>query len=121
MESDFELQYGNFAVYLPDNLELSSDDEYLRDVNLDELETAAASSVSSTIDQHILQEILQQSAIENIPKPEMPCTPSPANKRFKSVSKEQMDELFDARQSNATKKNTIWGMRIFQGIYMQVP
>lgn len=38
-----------------------------------------------------------------------------AHKRFKSVSRDQQQKLESANQSSSTKKNTAWGVRIFQG------
>lgn len=39
---------------------------------------------------------------------------APQRKRFRVVSEEELDQLFDARHSNSTKKNTLWGLKLFQ-------
>jgi hypothetical protein len=36
-------------------------------------------------------------------------------KRFKPTSTDEMEKLFEARQAPNTKRNTLWGMKIFQG------
>lgn len=41
----------------------------------------------------------------------------PPNKRFKPTISKDMDELFEARQAPNTKRNTLWGLKIFQGTY----
>ncbi|XP_021340959.1 uncharacterized protein LOC110441960 isoform X2 [Mizuhopecten yessoensis] len=38
----------------------------------------------------------------------------PRPKRFKVASNEELSELFDARHTKSTKRNTAWGMKIFQ-------
>lgn len=67
---------------------------------------------SILMDKAKLDEIMREPALQDLGPPEIPSEPE--QKWFKSVSKEQMDRLFEARQAPATK-NTIWGMKIFQG------
>lgn len=42
----------------------------------------------------------------------------PPKKRFKPTTSKDMDELFEARQAPNTKRNTLWGLKIFQGTYI---
>lgn len=42
----------------------------------------------------------------------------PPKKRFKPTISKDMDELFEARQAPNTKRNTLWGLKIFQGTYI---
>ncbi|XP_060083742.1 uncharacterized protein LOC132562993 [Ylistrum balloti] len=44
----------------------------------------------------------------------------PRPKRFKVASEEELDELFDARHAISTKKNTAWGMKLFQDWNIEV-
>ena len=44
--------------------------------------------------------------------------PEPIEPRFKSVSEEEMVVLEEVNQSTATKKNTKWGIKLFQGIFI---
>ena len=39
-----------------------------------------------------------------------------SEKRFHKASDDELQVLFDSRQSKSTKKNTTWGIKIFQGI-----
>ncbi|KAJ8311587.1 hypothetical protein KUTeg_010942 [Tegillarca granosa] len=93
----------------------SSDDELLSTDNSDELDNAQTSSIGC--ESQKLDERLRQPASEK-PTLEVPgtavSTSEPVQKRFKTVSKEEMERLFVARQAPTTKKNTIWGMKIFQ-------
>lgn len=41
--------------------------------------------------------------------------PPPQTKRFKETTEEEIQKLFEARQTNSTKKNTTWGCKMFQG------
>lgn len=44
--------------------------------------------------------------------------PPPPTKRFKETTEEEIQKLFEARQTNSTKKNTTWGCKMFQGKYI---
>jgi hypothetical protein len=46
--------------------------------------------------------------------------PGPSEKRFKSVSETDINDLKDKRQSEATKRNTKWGLKLFQGMFTQI-
>jgi hypothetical protein len=37
--------------------------------------------------------------------------------RFRRMSVEEMDELTNSAQSTSTKKNTQWGLKIFEGMH----
>lgn len=52
-------------------------------------------------------------AYPELPQPETPMVDK--NKRFKNVTEEQLKNYHDSHQSSSTKKNTVWGMKIFQG------
>jgi hypothetical protein len=43
---------------------------------------------------------------------------APDKKRFKTVSDTELQELQERRQSKATKFNTKWGIKLFQGKFM---
>ncbi|KAJ8321109.1 hypothetical protein KUTeg_002696 [Tegillarca granosa] len=108
MEDRNHVDFGNFTLYPPDLWEMnSSDDEFLQHTN---------SSIEC--DTQKLDECLKQPALD-IPPPELPATVStsePLQKRFKTVSKQEQERLFEARQAPTTKKNTLWGMKIFQAL-----
>ncbi|KAJ8303660.1 hypothetical protein KUTeg_018770 [Tegillarca granosa] len=112
--------FGNFTLYPPVLWEMnSSDDEFLSTINYDELDSIQISSIGC--DTEKLDECLKQPALD-IPPPELPATVStsePVQKRFKTVSKQEQERLFEARQAPTTKKNTLWGMKIFQGWGLQ--
>ncbi|KAJ8311164.1 hypothetical protein KUTeg_011284 [Tegillarca granosa] len=40
--------------------------------------------------------------------------PIPSRKRFKTISEEEMAEIRVCRTSDSTKRNTKWGVKIFQ-------
>lgn len=40
--------------------------------------------------------------------------------RFKTVTNEEMEKFFDSRQAKSTKRNTAWGLKIFQDWNMEV-
>lgn len=82
---------------------------------------------------------LTQAAIEELPRPESPVMPVQVSrginvpkkksqdkenntdnetvptKRFKSTTEEEIENLYQSRQAPATKNNTRWAMKIFQG------
>ena len=41
-----------------------------------------------------------------------------SQKRFKSVTENELKELKEKRQSEATKKSTKWGVKLFQGMFV---
>jgi hypothetical protein len=58
-----------------------------------------------------------------LPAPETPVTSvtlsensSLAPKRFRSITDTELQEFQGARQSKSTKRNTKWGIQLFQGI-----
>jgi hypothetical protein len=98
------------AAVMPE-LDFSSD--------IDDAEMVAASIGATSKD--IATLINRGSALTDLPPPETPAhheaPPPPAQKinRFKHCTAEEVEYLFDARQSSNTKRNTVWGVRIFQG------
>ena len=42
--------------------------------------------------------------------------PPKEKKRFKTVTNEELKDLQDSRQAKSTKRNTKWGVKVFQGI-----
>ncbi|XP_069107107.1 uncharacterized protein [Argopecten irradians] len=57
-----------------------------------------------------MEQELTKPAITDLPPPESPAVP----KRFKDTTHEEIANIFESRQSKSTKKNTAWGIRIFQ-------
>jgi hypothetical protein len=115
--------FGNFTLELAyailDPAKMDSDDELLEALAI--MEDANASSVD-VVDQKMAG--LHAPAISDIPRPETPASPGPfpspttskpKAKRFKTVSESHIRHLFDSRQAAATKRNTAWGVKIFQG------
>ena len=115
---------GSFAIELPplpakmDILDfLASDDEDFKTIYLNTMELVQLSASSVPED---IQNIITQPAITDLPPPETPApgTSSPTKKRFKTTTAEEIDHLFGARHTSSTKRNTAWGMKIFQGIFI---
>lgn len=103
-----------------------------------------AGSVLSEVELQSISEALKSSADPDLPPPEMPSTslssstfrdtsmpnqeselttltgssvsdkPSKTS-RFKTVSEKQIKDYEESNQSKATKKNTAWGVKLFQG------
>jgi hypothetical protein len=84
------------------------------DSDVDDLSLVAASS-----QQDIETLMKQTSAIRDLPPPETPAqgTSTAPPQRFKKYDEKEIQDLYDARQSEATKKNTTWGVQVFQGKY----
>ena len=151
---------GNFIVTLPENMDISSEDEdfILANLELFELQPIEASSVGEyeqmqrhlqadnptlapQIDsrkpenQEILQPMLERSIQQTDPSPPQnsvqPSSDSaqqldegsanimnmPDPKRFKAMNETELKNLQDNyHQSKATKQNTRWGVKLFQGV-----
>nr|XP_022306586.1 uncharacterized protein LOC111112973 [Crassostrea virginica] len=92
------MDYGCFTVEEIDLLEFtfSEDDKLLQTINLDVFaENTALSSENVSIE-------MAKNETE------------PPKKRFKTTSNAEMEKLFEARQAPNTKRNTSWGLKIFQ-------
>ena len=151
---------GNFIVTLPENMDISSDDEdfILANLELFELQPIGASSVGEyeqmqrnlqadnptlapqidsrkPANQKILQPMPERSIQQTDPSPPQnsvqPSSDSaqqldegsanimnmPEPKRFKSMNETELKNLQDNyHQSKATKQNTRWGVKLFQGV-----
>ena len=156
---------GNFIVTLPENMDISSDDEdfILANLELFDLQPIGASSVGEyeqmqrnlqadnptlapqidsrkPVNQEILQSVPEMSIQRNDPSPSpqnymQPSSGSaqqldevpqqldegsanmPEPKRFKSMNETELKNLQDNyHQSKATKQNTRWGVKLFQGV-----
>jgi hypothetical protein len=152
---------GNFIVTLPENMDISSDDEdfILANLELFELQPIGASSVGEyeqmqrnlladnppqidsrkPANQEILQPVPERSIQQTDPSPPQnnvqPSSDSaqqldevpqqldegsanmPEPKRFKSMNETELKNLQDNyHQSKATKQNTRWEVKLFQGV-----
>jgi hypothetical protein len=156
---------GNFIVTLPENTDISSDDEdfILANLELFDLQPIGASSVGEyeqmqrnlladnptlapqidsrkPANQEILQPVPERSIQQTDPSPPQnsvqPSSDSaqqldevpdqqldegsanmPEPKRFKSMNETELKILQDNyHQSKATKQNTRWGVKLFQGV-----
>ena len=106
-----ENAFGSFDLVgeeMEDDLYLLHDEDILASLDFSSLVPV------SVQDNKIMERELKVSDMECLPSPEIPATASGA-KRFKSVSELELNEFQDARQSTSTKKNTKWGIRLFQG------
>ena len=109
---DDTASYGQFNVTdenLLENLFIDSDDEDF--LTIDE---GALASVLSSRDDELMQMELEAPALD-LPPPEMPAA---SNGRFSRVTTERMDFLYQAHQAPSTRKNTSWGLKIFQGLHI---
>ena len=152
---------GNFIVTLPENMDISSNDEdfILANLELFELQPIGASSVGEyeqmqrnlladnppqidsrkPANQEILQPVPERSIQQTDPSPPQnnvqPSSDSaqqldevpqqldegsanmPEPKRFKSMNETELKNLQDNyHQSKATKQNTRWEVKLFQGV-----
>ena len=108
---NMENAFGSFDLVgeeMEDDLYLLHDEDILASLDFSSLVPV------SVQDNKIMERELKVSDMECLPSPEIPATASGA-KRFKSVSELELNEFQDARQSTSTKKNTKWGIRLFQG------
>ena len=96
-------------------VEESPDDEFLQTIDFDVLELIA-SSTSITYHTDRMNAELQ--------KPEFwvyPGTSTDSSSiRFASVDEDQIKLFQEANRSTATKRNTRWGIKLFQGRAVQV-
>ena len=108
-------EFGTFSV--PQDLDLlefdfdDSGDEVLLSLVASDYVPLPASDSVKKIDPE-----LHEAALD-LPPPETPTQPSvsPAPSRFRKVSQDDLKKYEESHQSKATKMNTRWGMKIFQG------
>ncbi|XP_021357337.1 testicular acid phosphatase homolog isoform X2 [Mizuhopecten yessoensis] len=118
-ECKIENEAQTFAEMLENNL-TDGDEDLLLSMKLEDIEYLAASNVSSEIETRKMELNLHNSALDEfIPPPETPCIPRNRG-RFHKASEEEIENLFDERQSTNTKKNTAWGLKVFQDWNMEV-
>ena len=72
---------------------------------MDELDNLVVSSVSSNTDSEDMESELKNIAVKN----------KPGGGRFKRLGLKELDDLEQNRHANSTKRNTLWGLNIFQG------
>ena len=70
-------------------------------------------STSTYEAQQELDKAFSEDRKENFAPPKVEIS----QKRFKSVTESELKELEDKRQSEATKKSTKWGVKLFQGMF----
>lgn len=100
-------EYGDFNISENEpELYLLLDNDILASLDLPFM---APVSVEETKE---VEAALEISDMEGLPRPGVPAPP----KRFKSMTEEQIQMFEDSRQSNSTKRNTKWGVKLFQGI-----
>lgn len=108
--------YGDFDVGLLSEemdaeLYLLYDEDILASLDLSSLVPATEQ------DTEMIYE-LKKSDMEGLPPPQTPVCPpesKPEAKRFRSVSEVELKQFQDARHSKSTKRNTKWGIQLFQG------
>lgn len=102
-------EYGDFNISENEpELYLLLDNDILASLDLPFM---APVSVEETKE---VEAALEISDMEGLPRPGVPAPP----KRFKSMTEEQIQMFEDSRQSNSTKRNTKWGVKLLQGIYL---
>jgi len=90
-------------------MQVFADDNIFEEVT--STENAVLTASTSTTDAiQDLNQALAEDHNENFQPPR-----SDNKKRFKTVSEEELRELQERKQSISTKKNTKWGVRLFQG------
>jgi hypothetical protein len=85
------------------------------DTSFDEVASIDFDGVASTSNREVLRELNQAFSTE---RSEHFAAPNyrPEGKRFKTVTAEELQELKEKRQLLSTKKNTKWGVKLFQGV-----
>jgi hypothetical protein len=111
-------EWGNFALdYELDHAELADLDFLLMDI-MDEdcfddehMGQLGSGDIPSDLTN------LSKPAMADLPPPEMPASPkaSTHRSRFSKCTDEEVNRLFEARQTVSTKRNTNWGVKIIQG------
>uniref|UniRef100_A0A8W8NVK5 Uncharacterized protein n=1 Tax=Magallana gigas TaxID=29159 RepID=A0A8W8NVK5_MAGGI len=100
-----EREFGNFQMNPNDEVptEISNSDEEL------------LNSFDPTVPElKKMEKEVKKPAYSELPQPETPVE-GIKNRRFKNVTEEQLKNYHDSHQSSSIKKNTVWGMKIFQG------
>ncbi|XP_062585459.1 uncharacterized protein LOC134247142 [Saccostrea cucullata] len=101
-------QFGHFGF---DEIEMECDDCDFETIDFQNLDMLCSSQLED------ITENLSIPAFSDLPKPETPATPLNVQKtgnRFKESTDDDVNRLFEARQTLATKKNTSWGCKLFQ-------
>lgn len=89
------------------------------DVSFEEINAIEFDEDASTSNKEALEELnlaFSTEREENFAAPNPVSTARP-EKRFKTVSETELNELKEKRQSKSTRKNTKWGVKLFQGVY----
>ncbi|XP_061176184.1 uncharacterized protein LOC133185142 [Saccostrea echinata] len=109
-------EFGNFDLCDDDPLlYLLFDNDILAALDLPFM---APASVEETEE---VEKELKMSDMEGLPSPGMPTPPPPPpSKRFKSMTEEDLKQFEDSRQSISTKRNTQWGVKLFQDWHLEV-
>lgn len=110
-------EYGKFEVGgedITDELFLLFDNEIMENLDLSNLEAISDKSEISE-----MCEELEKPALTCLPKPETPAQAAEP-KRFRSFTENELQEFQDSRQSCSTKKNTKWGIKLFQEWHTEV-
>ena len=86
------------------------------DTSFDEVASIDFDGVASTSNREVLRELNQAFSTE---RSENFAAPNyrPEGNRFKTVTPKELQELKEKRQSLSTKKNTKWGVKLFQGVF----
>ena len=101
-------EFGNFFLgSTMVDLLCDSDDEYLSTLDLGDLFVQSLKTVSDEI-----LPILKTTPVA-LPEETTPDEPKP--KRFKALADDEINKIEEKHQSTSTKKNTQWGINLFQG------
>ena len=107
----------NFALGIGNNIDFLADtmtDDWLATIDMGQLHEIQASNVLSPLEIQKLDKILHQPEPEDeLPPPETPAMPVAI--RFKTVFSKEIIKYEQMHQSDATKRNTQWGVKNFQG------
>ena len=66
--------------------------------------------MASVVEPDEVDKILKLSEMDGLPSPGMPA-------RFKSKTEQELQMYEDSRHSVSTKRNTKWGVKLFQGTH----
>ena len=66
--------------------------------------------IASVVEPDEVDKILKLSEMDGLPSPGMPA-------RFKSKTEQELQAAEDSRHSVSTKRNTKWGVKLFQGTH----
>lgn len=100
----------NFGI--GDPLNISTIDYEDLDFLMDDFDFQASDVPSNAVNSTSMEEI---EAVLQAELVEVPAVSKPKTQRFKTATEADLQILQDSRQSKATKKNTKWGIKVFQG------